>query len=322
MDSEGEPRTVRLRVDLSYDGSAFSGWAAQPGRRTVEDVRGRGARTGAAAAGAAHADRGRPHRRGGARPRPGRPPGRPRRRPGPARRTGRRRPGWPGCCPPTSGCAPRARRPTGSTRGSPRCGGVTPTASATTEAAADPLRRHETLWYFRRLDLAAMNEAAAAAAWASTTSPPSAASGRARPPSGRCAPWTGTGTTTASRSRPWWPTRSATTWSARWSARCSRSARGGGRPAGPRAVLAAAVRDPAVRVVPPHGLCLEEVGYPPAAELAARAAHHPHRSAPVAERGRSGLAGQHPGAEVDVGAAGDEVRGELLQGLPLRRARR
>ena len=28
------------------------------------------------------------------------------------------------------------------------------------EAAADPLRRHETLWYFRRLDLAAMNEAA------------------------------------------------------------------------------------------------------------------------------------------------------------------
>src|SRR5213592_2010824 len=38
VDSEGEPRTVRLRVDLSYDGSAFSGWAAQPGRRTVEDV--------------------------------------------------------------------------------------------------------------------------------------------------------------------------------------------------------------------------------------------------------------------------------------------
>ena len=38
MDPEGEPRTVRLRVDLSYDGTAFSGWAAQPGRRTVEDV--------------------------------------------------------------------------------------------------------------------------------------------------------------------------------------------------------------------------------------------------------------------------------------------
>jgi tRNA pseudouridine38-40 synthase len=37
-------------------------------------------------------------------------------------------------------------------------------------------------------------------------------------------------------------------------------------------VLAAAVRDPAVRVLPPHGLCLEEVGYPPPADLAARAA--------------------------------------------------
>jgi len=40
----------------------------------------------------------------------------------------------------------------------------------------------------------------------------------------------------------------------------------------PAEVLAAAVRDPAVRVMAPHGLCLEEVGYPPAAALAARAA--------------------------------------------------
>jgi tRNA pseudouridine38-40 synthase len=29
--------TVRLRIDLSYDGGAFHGWAAQPGLRTVED---------------------------------------------------------------------------------------------------------------------------------------------------------------------------------------------------------------------------------------------------------------------------------------------
>jgi tRNA pseudouridine38-40 synthase len=27
---------VRVRLDLSYDGTAFSGWAAQPGRRTVQ----------------------------------------------------------------------------------------------------------------------------------------------------------------------------------------------------------------------------------------------------------------------------------------------
>ena len=35
---EQEPRPVRLRIDLAYDGSGFSGWAAQPGRRTVEEV--------------------------------------------------------------------------------------------------------------------------------------------------------------------------------------------------------------------------------------------------------------------------------------------
>ena len=36
-------------------------------------------------------------------------------------------------------------------------------------------------------------------------------------------------------------------------------------------VLAAAQRDPAVNVVPAHGLTLEEVSYPPDADLAARA---------------------------------------------------
>ena len=40
----------------------------------------------------------------------------------------------------------------------------------------------------------------------------------------------------------------------------------------PGEVLAAGVRDSAVPVVPAHGLCLEEVRYPPDAELAARAA--------------------------------------------------
>ena len=35
----GEPaEPVRIRIDLSYDGTGFSGWAAQPGRRTVEGV--------------------------------------------------------------------------------------------------------------------------------------------------------------------------------------------------------------------------------------------------------------------------------------------
>jgi tRNA pseudouridine38-40 synthase len=40
----------------------------------------------------------------------------------------------------------------------------------------------------------------------------------------------------------------------------------------PGRVLAAAVRDGAVHVAPAHGLCLAEVRYPPAGELAVRAA--------------------------------------------------
>lgn len=32
--------SLRIRIDLSYDGTGFSGWAAQPGRRTVEGTLG------------------------------------------------------------------------------------------------------------------------------------------------------------------------------------------------------------------------------------------------------------------------------------------
>lgn len=32
------PDTVRVRLDLAYDGTGFHGWAAQPGQRTVEGV--------------------------------------------------------------------------------------------------------------------------------------------------------------------------------------------------------------------------------------------------------------------------------------------
>jgi tRNA pseudouridine38-40 synthase len=57
----------------------------------------------------------------------------------------------------------------------------------------------------------------------------------------------------------------------------------GRRPPGwPAQVLTAAVRDPAVRVVAPHGLCLEEVGYPGPGELAARAAQTRRLRAPLA----------------------------------------
>jgi tRNA pseudouridine38-40 synthase len=42
-------------------------------------------------------------------------------------------------------------------------------------------------------------------------------------------------------------------------------------PEWPGRVLRAGVRDPGVAVVPPHGLTLEEVGYPADEDLAARA---------------------------------------------------
>jgi tRNA pseudouridine38-40 synthase len=42
-------------------------------------------------------------------------------------------------------------------------------------------------------------------------------------------------------------------------------------PSWPAQVLTARVRDSAVPVVPPHGLCLEEVCYPPPGQLAERA---------------------------------------------------
>jgi tRNA pseudouridine38-40 synthase len=42
-------------------------------------------------------------------------------------------------------------------------------------------------------------------------------------------------------------------------------------PGWPAEVLAARIRNPAVTVVAPHALCLEEIAYPPAADLAARA---------------------------------------------------
>jgi tRNA pseudouridine38-40 synthase len=138
-------------------------------------------------------------------------------------------------------------------------------------ARADPLRRHETLWSFRRLDLAAMNEAALSCLGEHDF----AAFCRRRP---------GTTTIRTLRRLAWHRDDEgiavATVVADAFCHTMVRSLVGallavgeGRRPAGwPAAVLAAGVRDPAVRVVAPHGLCLEEVGYPPAGELAARAA--------------------------------------------------
>ncbi len=53
----------------------------------------------------------------------------------------------------------------------------------------------------------------------------------------------------------------------------------------PGEVLATAVRDSAVPVVPAHGLCLEEVRYPPDAELASRASTTRHVRVLEVDRG-------------------------------------
>jgi tRNA pseudouridine38-40 synthase len=139
------------------------------------------------------------------------------------------------------------------------------------EARADPLRRHETLWIRRRLDLAAMNEAARSL----TGEHDFAAFCRRRE---------GATTVRTLRALDWRRDGEgvavATVVADAFCHNMVRALVGallavgeGRRPSGwPAEVLAAGVRDPAVRVVAPHGLCLEEVGYPPPPEMAARAA--------------------------------------------------
>ena len=68
-----------------------------------------------------------------------------------------------------------------------------------------------------------------------------------------------------------WPTRSATAWCARWSAACWPSGTGAGPRSGRPRRWRRRRRNPAVTVVHAHGLTLEEVGYPEGAELAAQA---------------------------------------------------
>ena len=48
----------------------------------------------------------------------------------------------------------------------------------------------------------------------------------------------------------------------------------------PGEVLRGGIRDPRVKVMPAHGLCLEEVGYPADSELAGRAVQARARRGP------------------------------------------
>jgi tRNA pseudouridine38-40 synthase len=272
---DDEPRPVRLRIDLAYDGSGFSGWAAQPGRRTVEDVLatalGRvlrlpgplgppdltvAGRTDAgvhargqvvhadvpAAAWTALADHGA----------------------GPVARLA-------AALPADVRVHAAALAPDGFDARFSALWRRYSYRVCDDPVQADPLRRHETLWSFRRLDLAAMNEAAPSLLGEHDF----AAFCRRRP---------GATTIRTLRVLDWRRDGDglavATVVADAFCHNMVRALVGallavgeGRRPPGwPAGVLAAAVRDPAVRVVAPHGLCLEEVGYPPSAELAARAA--------------------------------------------------
>jgi tRNA pseudouridine38-40 synthase len=269
MTGTGDPPVVRLRVELSYDGSAFHGWARQPGLRTVqqtvEDALGRvlawpagprltvAGRTDAgvhARGQVAHADV-------------------------PAdcwaraagvvvRRMSRLLP--PDVRAHAISAAPGdfdARFSALWRRYSYRV--------CDDPAAADPLRRHDTLCHARPLDLGRMNEAAAACIGEHDF----AAFCRRR-----CGATTVRELIRLTWARPDPRVAVATVVADAFCHNMVRSLTGallavgdGTKPPGWLAdVLAAGVRDPAVRVLPPHGLCLEEIGYPAAGDFADRAA--------------------------------------------------
>jgi len=135
---------------------------------------------------------------------------------------------------------------------------------------ADPLARHSTLWHRSGLDIAVMNEAAQAclgehdfAAFCRRREGASTVRTLLRLDWARTGPAVAEATVVAD-------------------AFCHNMVRAlvgamlkvgeGSRPPGwPAQVLAARARDPGVPVVPPHGLCLAEVGYPADADLATRA---------------------------------------------------
>lgn len=136
---------------------------------------------------------------------------------------------------------------------------------------ADPLRRHDTLWYRHPLDLDRMNEAARAchgehdfAAFCRRREGATTIREVIRLDWARAEPGVAVATVVAD-------------------AFCHNMVRaltgallavgdGSRPPLWLAEVLAARRRDPAAGVAAPHPLCLEEVGYPAAAELAARAA--------------------------------------------------
>jgi tRNA pseudouridine38-40 synthase len=273
---------VRVRVDLAYDGAEFSGWAIQPGRRTIEGVLAEGLGRVLRLPGppqltvAGRTDAG-VHARGQVAQAdvpatvlaqaadPAESPG-----------------GWQAACAVTLRRLSRALPPDIRVRQvAVAPDGFNARFSALWRrysyrvcddpALADPLRRRDTLWHSHPLNLAAMNEASALLSGEHDFA-------------AFCRKREGATTIRALRLLDWQRDADGVAVARVVAdAFCHNMVRSlvgallpvgdGSRPAAwPAQVLATGVRDARVRVVPPHGLCLEEVRYPPAAELAARAA--------------------------------------------------
>lgn len=259
---------VRVRMDLAYDGGEFSGWAGQPGRRTVEGVLSEAlghvlrlpeavrltvaGRTdsGVHARGqVAHADL-------------------------PAQ-------AW------ETHAAEALRRLSRALPPDIRVHAIAPAPDGfdarfsalwrryayricDDPARADPLRRHDTLWTQRPLDLPAMNKAAALLLGEHDFA-------------AFCRKREGATTVRALRHLDWQRAPDGiAVGRVIADAFCHNMVRalvgallpvgeGTRPPSWPAEILAAAARDPAVRIVPPHGLSLEEVQYPPPDQLSARA---------------------------------------------------
>lgn len=266
---------MRIRLDLAYDGTGFSGWAAQPGLRTVEQVLAEGlgrilrtdpprltvgGRTDAgvhARGSVAHADVDAAAWAAL--------PGRSERPPEDAAVTRLN-----GVLPPD--VVVRAARPAPD--------GFDARFSALWRrysyricdrpATLDPLRRWDTVRHRRELDVAAMGKA----------------SGRLtglHDFAAYCRPREGATTVRTLQEFGWDREADGTVvGTVRADAFCHSMVRAlvgaavavgeGRRPVDwPQEVLRAGRRDPAVTVMPAHGLCLEEIAYPPDEELADRA---------------------------------------------------
>jgi len=257
-----------VKIDLSYDGTGFSGWAAQPGRRTVESVLAQGLERAL-------------------------------RLPGAPRLTvaGRTDAGVHACgqvahadLPDDSwaaGAGSVLRRLARALPPDVRVHAIAPAPEGfdarfsalwrrysyricDDPAAADPLRRYDTLWHPHGLDLTAMNAAAAELVGEHDFA-------------AFCRRREGATTVRALRRLDWQrDAEGVAIGCVVADAFCHNMVRalvgallpvgeGARPPSWPSAILATAVRDPAVRVVPPHALCLQEVRYPDPTQLATRA---------------------------------------------------